>query len=471
MHLNREFFNGSLPKPLVSQMIEVLDVGKDITDIYVGCSGTFTFERMFHRLAPKARLHSNDVSLLSQGLAALRLGNMPPIRFKGRISHWEDRLSSRSDAERFFAAMVAMWLGRNYRSDNEYNRAHWLHHEAHLQEHMQAMADRAKALMDQAPIASYYSGDFRDHLASGKGPNSLLVVSAPFIEKWYEKWFRAVDEMIVWNPPDYRVWNPSDMPALLNDLEAAGRYLVVYKFPIEGRTPSISCQPTMGSPPFLVYTNISKRASTVHYSLDAKTEPFRFRVPEIADFGSDAKCEVMLCSPGQSNYIKRTYLQEDIIFSAGHINFLVYVNNALLGTLSYKRSTTGHEHFAKTETVYLLSDTSTTRYFRVSKLLALLACSEEVLAVVERKLTRGGKILSVCTSVRTNAPVSMKYRTIYRVVSRTEPVGQLANNRYLIRYARDRDRRSVDEIYRDWRNRYFKDDRNRRLHSSYEAPK
>ncbi len=58
----RHMFHGSIPAPLRSIIYEHAGAWPE-TDIYVGCSGNFTIERVLHSRFDNARpVHDNDIT-------------------------------------------------------------------------------------------------------------------------------------------------------------------------------------------------------------------------------------------------------------------------------------------------------------------------------------------------------------------------------------------------------------------------
>ena len=50
-------------------------------EVFVGCSGSFRFDRAVRDVHPSVRVHSNDVSLLSCALGALAAGTTVNLSF------------------------------------------------------------------------------------------------------------------------------------------------------------------------------------------------------------------------------------------------------------------------------------------------------------------------------------------------------------------------------------------------------
>ena len=69
-------FTGAVPRPVVEQILRTVDFGA-WGDVYVCCSGSFRVDRAIKERHPNARIHSNDVSLLSCGLG--RAGQGPDV--------------------------------------------------------------------------------------------------------------------------------------------------------------------------------------------------------------------------------------------------------------------------------------------------------------------------------------------------------------------------------------------------------
>jgi hypothetical protein len=95
-----------------------------------------------------------------------------------------------------------------------------------------------------------------------------------------------------------------------------------------------------------------------------------------------------------------------------------------------------------------LSDVTTTREAKLSKFIARLATSHELVKTIERRVL--DKFPVVVTTARSKNPVSMKYRGIYELHSRKESVDPLDEPGTLIlQYHSDVRAESPQETY-DW---------------------
>lgn len=456
MFQSNEIFNGSIPPVCMMQILRAVDFSS-WKACYVGCSGTFTFERAIGSRHPSLPMHGNDVSLMSAVIAGTAMGKPEPFTFKGRIAHWEDMLQGATELERAGALILALYLGRVYNGKSEHARRHWLYYENRFPDMVEKCAAQVLQLASGLKLQSYYAGDFRAHLRRGIEEGAGVIVSAPFISGWYEKWFKFINENIDWSPPAYEMWNPDHFPALMDEIDASGApYVMVYKDRInEDR---LACYHRIGmKPKFFVYTNTRATGSVVDHSSTDRGTPFKFEACDISRLTDKTKVEIVRCKAGYADYIKSLYLQENIAWTSTPLNFLIYLDDMLAGILSFAMPKHNIGEFKTTEYVYLMSDTATTRFGRVSKLIAMLASQVDVLRVASSKLMHRRPVKAVVTTVRSNNPVSMKYRGIYEVLARKEPpAGERSGAKYIINYVTAPRDQTPDQIYAEWFSRHLR---------------
>ena len=75
-------FVGAVPRPAVEQITRSVPF-TEWRQVFVGCSGSFRFDRAVRDVHPTVAVHSNDVSLLSCSLGALATGDRVPDRVQG----------------------------------------------------------------------------------------------------------------------------------------------------------------------------------------------------------------------------------------------------------------------------------------------------------------------------------------------------------------------------------------------------
>lgn len=466
MFISHEIFNGSIPKVCMQQIISAADP-TDWGEVYVGCSGLFSFERALKLIAKDATMHGNDVSLMSAAMAALARGETCEFRFKGKVSHWEEMLAGQTYATRVGALMLCLYLGRVYRTDNDFNRRHWRHYENRFLETAFAMRDQCVELASQLELDSYWGGDFRDHLRRGAEKGAALVISAPFIEGWYEQWFKFISENIEWDAPSYDIWSPDDFPPLLEELAETGSpYIAVYREDI-GRSDLKIYHRRGVKPKFFVYSNAMKRSSIVDEGSLKPAVPFRYSPVTLEDYTPDAKVTVRPCLAGNANYVKEIFLQENIMWTQAPANYLVFIGEKLLGCLSIGAGKHSFETHSPKHTLYLLSDTCVTRNYRSSKLLTMLARCRVIADHAQAIAMAGYQCEAITTTVRSNMPVSMKYRGIYKKLWAEDLTDDMSGAKHKIIYGSPCRDETFDQVYAEWFKKHFKDDSKRKIRNSH----
>ncbi len=99
-------FIGAVPKEVIQQVLSTVPFDA-WGDVYVGCSGSFRFDRAVKMRHPKCRVYSNDVSLLTCSIGALAMGREFDIRFKGELEFVEPAIAGLDFRGRVAAVMVA----------------------------------------------------------------------------------------------------------------------------------------------------------------------------------------------------------------------------------------------------------------------------------------------------------------------------------------------------------------------------
>ena len=92
-------FVGAVPRQAVEQITRAVPFA-DWRQVFVGCSGSFRFDRAVKDVHSSVAVHSNDVSLLTCSLGALATGATFPIAFKGRLAFVEEALVGQPFAAR-----------------------------------------------------------------------------------------------------------------------------------------------------------------------------------------------------------------------------------------------------------------------------------------------------------------------------------------------------------------------------------
>ena len=156
-------FIGVLPKSVLEQITRVVSFN-EWRDVFVGCSGSFRFERAVKRRHWSVRLHSNDVSLLSCALGALATGATFDLVFKGRLRFVERKVRRGGFEARAAAVMVALEMAK-YKADNPHAAAHFRHYRENFGHFLDGAKEKLARFLEGLAVDSFVAGDFTDQVA------------------------------------------------------------------------------------------------------------------------------------------------------------------------------------------------------------------------------------------------------------------------------------------------------------------
>lgn len=428
-------FTGAMPKPVVAQVQRLLDLDS-AREVYVCCSGSFRVEQMLRQAAPRARVVSNDVSLVSCMLGTLAAtGEVPAVTFRGALA-WMEEATSNEPIDRIAAVFVA-WQMSRFTGKSEYAALHHLHYRVDFGRYHAKVKENVRQLLGTLRVDAFNAVDFRVHAREGIERGATVIAFPPTYRGGYERMYRFLDANISWAAPNYDVFDPATVGTWIASLDAGGHpYAVVADQKLPGLRVGASFTPACNK---AIHIYASGGRSTLS-RVRRPTQAFAFRPVSQADLVAGATVAVVPATTKQMDFLKDRYLAKGITHAKGLLNFLVYIGGALAGGFIYARSTSHPER-----DLYLLSDFSVTREARVAKLIALIATSRLTIGIAERKMvTRFGYI---ATTVFTDKPASMKYRGAFKLRAR--------GNGFL-QYESVPRAQTPQEIYDDWHHKHFR---------------
>lgn len=425
-------FVGAIPKPCVEQALRVVPVTTG--DVYVCCSGSFRLEQGIAGRFPGTRVHSNDVSLLSTAYGSVATGNPIDFRFTGKLEFLEEAVDAVGDdpITRLGALGVAMRLG-TWVSKNEHARLHFAHYVRNVRFYLEQARQKAEAYVSGLQIATFTACDFREHARRGIELGATIFAWPPTYKGGYERIYKLINENTEWKAPSYGIFDPKDLPAWLDELDALGaRYCVCADHPIDGRKPVAIYRSAEGKHPVYLFASVAQGSS---FRRDyTKREPFRYEVVDPWKLSLDSRVDIVRARGSQMNFLKDVYLARGIKHVTGVLNYLVYLDGKLAGGFIYIR-----DRFDMPSGLYVLCDFSITRERRVSKLIATLATCDETVREAERHFL--ARFERLTTTAFTDKPVSMKYRGVWKVYKRGPG---------FILYVTQPSRKPASVIYREW---------------------
>ncbi len=424
-------FLGVVPKECLQQIIKVMDV-EAWTDVHVCCSGTFRMDRALVQANPALRVHSNDVSLFSCCMAGLAIGKPVTFKFKGELAFVEKLIKGGDAITRAGAVMVAFEMARYSRRNNEFNRRHFDYYQNRFVEYVDKVRPKIEATLAQMHLTSFFGGDWRDHAKAAIEMGSNIIAFPPFSKGGYEAQFRFIDENVKWNAPPYDLYDPGDLHEITQALDdVGGKFCILTDQVWEDREPVLKYSAGLRLPHYC-YAE-ANRSSLVRK--ESRAAPFKYQPVELAELRPKTEIVVVQADSATLNFIKDVYLAKGIKHVSGALNYLVFADGKLVGSIIYDEGPVTRMAYGP-RTINVLSDLSVTTDGKISKLVAMIAKSRSLVHAMELKLVK--RYDRLVTTAFTRNPSSMKYRGVLKKLSRRE---NDAGNGYVIQYGGDLDTR------------------------------
>lgn len=432
-------FVGAVPMEVISQVLQTVPFN-EWGNVWVGCSGSFRFDRAVKIKHPSCKVYSNDVSLLTCSIGALATGREFQILFRDDLAFIEDAIAGADFKRRVAAVMVAGAMGQ-YTGKNEFARAHFRHYQHHFAELVDQALPKLSTLVAEIAIEDYFAGDFLLQTGRALEHGGGVACFAPTYKGGYERIYKLLNDNVTWPAPEYGMWNPADLPGFVDDLEEKQLpFCVISDQQLEGRAPTTEWRGS--NKPVYTYSN-NHAASLRRRALPE--QPFKYDPIEPAKITATSKVDLRQADNRVMTYLKNVYLAKGIAHVTGNLNYLVFIDDQLVGGFGYSQSRFGD----KTSELYLLCDFSISRERKLSKLVAMLTLAKEPIDQVNRRYLF--KIDHVATTAFTKNAVSMKYRGIFEKRSRTEDHVQYHG---IVRG------QTTQEIFNVWYAKYSGADRN-----------
>ena len=465
----RDPFIGVTPPALLAQITGLVDLAS-WQSAWIAGSSIFTIERALFAHRPDLPLHGNDVTIFSAAIAAIARGETLDFTFIAKLARWEDMLAGRPFLDRVAALMLCKMLSAQFPGDSLHSNKHWAHYEREFDAALDRPRERIAALAGELRLASYTGGDFRDHLARCAEAGGGFIMASPPSRSQHDGDNKLIAANVAWAQPSFEGWSSAALPALLDQIDVLGLpFIAIADAPIPGRNVASLYRKGLDPARYVLTSERTARTSLIDQPPVTDAKPFKFVPVDIDRISKRTQVRLYPCTAGSADYIKGLFLQENIVFVRGMVNVLIYLDDMLAGVLTYNRMNRALGGFKQHDAIYLLSDVSTSRFGRISKLLPMLATCRHMVDYAGKRLTHR-PVLQVLTTVRSNNPASMKYRGVFNMVSRKDaPEGESSGARYIINYGSAPREQTPQQIFKEWLRLYFKDDRDRRVTNSHAA--
>lgn len=456
-------FRGSIPATIQSIIAENVE-NWSCPDIYVGCSGNFTVERVLHTLN-RFGLHGNDITLYTAIIGA-HLAKQPfrialEAEYAEEYAWLEPYLQTSADAVAtvMLATRLTEGLGR---TNTYYERMRAAYRAQWPELHAKTVA---KINANEVSLKSFFAGGVLE-MMDGVPREMGMVCYPPFFAGDYENMFAKIDALFDWDAPSYLELDAEKIDGLFDRITEQQFWMFGVHRRLEKYEPWLKgiTQTTNRATPVFIYASHGKpRRTGPHQEITPVTLP---RLQPSALLGE--RLSLAALTYPQFCSLRSQYMNENIRPGQASLPVAVMVDGILVGVFAFSSAPTLANWAGKVAqpNTYLLSDfpVAPTDYRHLAKLVLYAALSHESKLLIERASNK--RIRSCVTTAFSKRPVSMKYRGLFDLLSRKEQATQKPKDQhgdttdtyysqpFELNYGSDLGRWSLAEGFAQWQKRY-----------------
>lgn len=460
-------FYGSIPSDVQTIMADIVK-DWECKDLYVGCSGNFTCEKLISPMN-KFEIHSNDVILYSYCLGRYLSGQPLEIELSDdglKIIPWAEQYLQKP-IDCLATVLVLSGAMRFMDKDNAYYRKMY---NAYVNQfaklHSQTVEKISK---NEMHILSYFNGDAMEFVK--KSPTESGFVSyPPFTNagKAFIKDFAKLESLFRFKQPTYTVFDE-------NTLLDYFKLITEKKYWLFGTNAKLS-------EPFDKYlkavSKTTNRGIAIYlYSNTGKTRFIgprqvteELKIPRLMPGDTVGNhIELKLISKNAFQTFRSEYMNANIRPGIASQAVGVLVDGKLCGVYAFSASSTfaNWNPYGDAPTMYLLSDfpVEPVDYDRLAKLVLYAALSKESKLIAESIVKK--RIYNLVTTAFSQNPVSMKYRGLFKIFNRKEnkalqekwavdidPTNAYYNQKYEINYGAKMGEWTLEEGLQMWKAKH-----------------
>lgn len=444
-------FHGSIPQPMRSLVYEHAGHWPG-EDIYVGCSGNYTIERVLHaRFQGERRLHGNDIQAYSCALGWWLSGQ--PLNFtlkpefEGILGWLKPFTEDPTDL------LATLMLGTRF--------LQWVHKRGLYYERMlnatreqwQRLHEKTTAKLRSLTVrlASFYAGDVRDYLKTAVPPDAPVVMFPPFYSGDYTSQFAALDTVFDWPAPSFRELDEDGKEEIIELVRDRPHWMLglhIERPEMRRNLVGVVQTANRGVPIYVYAAHGPRRIVRPRQPTEPIPMPKIGRDEPLGD-----TITLHMLTGGQFAAIRSQFMSKTIKPGTPLLACGVAVDGKLIGAFAYLPPK------YEPDCAYLMSDfpVSWTRYRRLAKLVVMAAISKEAQTLIQRSLSK--KITSWRTTAFTDRPNSSKYgRGIpgAKLLKRTQP-GADGIHAYELQYGGPMGQFTLAETLQLWKRKHGSD--------------
>ncbi|MEU1180624.1 hypothetical protein ABZ464_23780 [Streptomyces sp. NPDC005820] len=448
-------FHGSIPGPLRSIIHEHAGTWPG-EDVYVGCSGNFTIERVLHaRFGDSRRVHGNDIQAYSCALgwylAGDELNYTLREEYEESLGWLKPYLEDRTDllATLMLGTRFLQYVGKDgayYRRMMDATRDQWerMHDKT---------ATKLRAL--QTRLGSFFAGDVRDYLDQEVPADAPVVMFPPFYAKDYQAQFASIDAAFHWPEPVFDELTEDGKERIIEQVQDRPNWVLglhIERPELRDKLAGVVQTANRGLPIYVYAAAGPRRIVRPRQPVEPIPMPKIGQDEELGD-----RMTIHMLTGGQFAGIRSQFMSKTIKPGSPLLACGVAVDGKLIGAFAYLPPK------FDPNTAYLMSDfpVSWTRYRRLAKLIVMAASTKEAQLLIQRSLSK--RIDGWATTAFTDRPNSAKYgRGIpgVKLQKRTEASSKDPGDgihRYQLQYGGPLGAYDLNEALNLWKTKHGKD--------------
>jgi len=425
-------FHGSVPADVQAIVLDTVKDWKE-KDVYVGCSGNFTIERVLQS-AGIPNIHSNDVTIYSCMIGNLLAGNPIELELNSHeYPHfaWMEKYME-TPTGRVACMMLCTRLMFAVGRMNPYYDKLVKQYESQFENvHAKTVEKLANVKMK---LASFHAEDVFYWVDRAK-PEDPVICYPPFFANDYANQFAKLEKLFTWQAVPYEEFNEPRKLEFLEKLMDRKKWMVGLHVRFPQLEPYLSgmAKTTNRGVSIYIYSNAMKGKRVV--VPNQKTAPVL--IPRLAkDQEIGDKMWIKQLNYAEFATLRSEYMNANICPGQAFASFAVMVDDRMVGCFALGGGQgPGRKQGLEDPAVYILSDfpVAPSKYKRLSKLVLYATLTKEARILIERVSKK--RVNSLITTAFSKKPVSMKYRGVYELMDRSQIQKKIAGasddvNRY-----------------------------------------
>jgi hypothetical protein len=427
-------FIGAIPQKLKQVFYQAAPLLNG-RDVYIGCSGNFTFEQILTRRCQDARLFSNDIAMYSSMIGFALTERQANISVIDPEFFWLSEYINRPGACQIATFLLLQEMLKYEKQKSDFQIRMWSHYITNWEKLLARSMERVNKGLANIRVHAYSTEDVFDFFPK----DGVCIGFLPTYVGGYEKLYKRLDEILLWQEkPAYGMLTTERREQTIEAMKQSD--FILYDDNPRDDVPCIAQLNQPGKHDVYIYSNMDFERVLLRKTMDEGSP----RYPALGldeEIPADAVIDVTKTNNNVLNHYRAMYLKKGIQPASASLVYMISINKKLLGFAAFQP----YSPLNKPGEVYLMSDfvVRSSRYPRLSKLMLMVVKCREVRRMIEENQIQ--RYSHIITTAFTKSPVSMKYRGQFKLVKRGDG---------FLNYRGEFNEQSLQGVTREWKKKY-----------------